>query len=351
MSRLEDTLKAIRKIEIDPDGAVGRRLDALAVPDDSLGRLAEFSRLLGTVCPRLLKKTKRFKPPAKTLMVFAADHGVTAQNISPYPPEMTRKVLRAGLSGRLAANVMAVHAGAKTVFVDCGVLQPLSGEGLISSRVAAGTRDFTEAPAMTRVEAIRAVEAGIEAVEGLKGALDLIGLGTLGVGNTTTAAALVCALAGRPPNEVVGVGSGADREMIERKADAVRRAIRLHDPDPDDALGLISKMGGFEIAAVCGACLAAARRRKVVLLDDFASTVGGLLAVALAPDALGVMVPSHLMPEPGHAVCIRLLDRQPLLVMNVRLGSGVGACMAMSWMDAAARLLATMATKKEAGLA
>ncbi len=350
MSLLESTLKAIQKIEIDPDGKIQDRLNSLAKPRNSLGRLEELGRLLGTLFPRFTKRSERFKAPAKTLLVFAADHGVAARKVSPYDQAMSAKVLSACAKGKTAVNVLAASAGAKTVFIDCGLKSPVKTSGVKARRVGKGTKDFTKEPAMTREEAIQAIEAGIETVQAQKGSLEVIGVATLGVANTTTAAALVCALSGKAPEAVTGAGSGADQEIIFRKADAVRDAIKLHDPDPDDAIGLITQLGGFEIAAVAGACLAAAQLRKAVVLDGFASTVGGLLAARLAPDALGVMVPSHLAPEPGHAAAVAILKRQPLLVMNMRLAGGCGACLAMPILDAAARVLATMATAKEAGL-
>ena len=324
--------------------AAREHLDRLTKPPGSLGRLetlvVQLAGISGSASPRIER-------PA--VVVFAADHGVAAQGVSAYPSSVTAQMLANFEAGGAAINVLARAAGAELVVVDVGV----AGTGpSASSRIRAGTRDMTVEPAMTRDEVVAALAVGREVVQGLVGeGCDAIALGEMGIGNTTAASALVAALTGRAPAEVTGRGTGLDADAVRHKVAVIERALERHQPRSDDALGALAAVGGLEIAALVGAMVAAAEAHVPVVLDGFITGAAALVAVGIAPNVGPRLIASHRSAEPGHRVVLEQLGLQPLLDLDLRLGEGSGAALALPLIRAATRILDEMATFDSAGIA
>jgi nicotinate-nucleotide--dimethylbenzimidazole phosphoribosyltransferase len=283
---------------------------------------------------------------------MAADHGVAAGGVSAYPQEVTGQMVLNLASGGAAICVLARHAGAEVVVVDMGCRNAAPpGAAVLDRRIGPGTRDFTKGAAMTRDEAIRAVEAGIGVAYDLaeKG-VSLVGLGEMGIGNTTAASAMTSAFLGAAPEEVTGRGTGVDDAGYRRKVEAVRKALAVNRPDPADALDVLSKVGGFEIAGLAGVALGAAARRIPVVLDGFISTAAATASAVFAPALRGCLLPSHGSVEPGHRRLLEALGAKPMLDLDMRLGEGTGAALAMHLAEASIRILDEMATFDSAGV-
>ncbi|GHD85342.1 nicotinate-nucleotide--dimethylbenzimidazole phosphoribosyltransferase [Streptomyces naganishii] len=349
---LERTLAAIEPADPAAVAAARDRQNHLTKPPGSLGRLEELSvRLAGLagVCPPPV-------PEPAAVAVFAADHGVHAQGVSVWPQEVTAQMVANFLASGAAVNVLAAQTGARVVAVDVGVATPLPGEDgdsgiLLRRRVRAGTADMTRGPAMTRQEAIRAIEIGI----GVAGQLADEGCrclltGDMGIANTTASAALIAVFTGARPDDVTGHGAGVDEKTRRHKADVVRGALELHRPEPRDPVGAVAAVGGLEHAALAGFVLGAAARRIPVILDGVIASSAALVAAALAPDALAACVAGHRSAEPGHTVALRHLGLEPLVDLGLRLGEGTGALLALPLLQSAARTLRDMATFDSAGV-
>ena len=351
MTALAATLARIRPPDRDVAAAVQHLLDAKTKPTGSLGRLerlaCQIAAIRGTPLP---------PPPRSAIVVMAGDHGVAAEGVSAYPQEVTRQMVQNFARGGAAINVLARQAGARLVVVDLGVAgEPLDAPGVRACRIAAGTRNFAHGPAMTPDQAIAALEAGIAIAGELAGdGIDLIGTGEMGIANTTSASALAAVLTGAPIDEVTGRGTGIGDAAIAHKRDVIRRAIERHRPElgaPADPLDVLARLGGFEIAGLAGVALGAAAAGVPVVVDGFIASVAALVAVRLAPAAAGSLVCAHRSAEPGHRRVLAALDREPLLDLDLRLGEGTGAALAIGIIDAAARLLDEMATFESAGVA
>ncbi len=351
-SLLTRTLDAI----VPPDEAVAsatqRVLDFKTKPRGSLGRLE------GLAC-RIAAMRGAVKPPlpSRAIVVMGADHGVAAEGVSAYPSEVTRQMLLNFAAGGAAINVLARQAGARLVVVDMGVLEPLpAGCGVRAERVGAGTRSLVREPAMSEEQARAALETGIRiAGELADDGVELIGLGEMGIGNTTASTALVAAFTGAAPDTITGRGTGIDDAGWLHKVGVVRRALALHGFEGGvggrDPLHVLACLGGYEIAGLAGVALGAAARRVPVLLDGFISTAAGLVAARLAPLATGYFVAAHRSVEVGHGVALEALGLRPLLDLDMRLGEGTGAALAMGVVDAALAILHDMATFESAGVA
>ncbi len=347
----EDALGELvgRIAPLDPEmlDAAQARLDDLTKPPGSLGKMEEVARRLaaiqGTVRPRIERKR---------VCTLAADHGVVEEGVSAYPREVTAQMVYNFLRGGAAINVLARHVGAEVVVVDIGVDHDFEGvEGLVHAKVARGTRNMARGPAMTRDEALRAIGVGVALAEqAARDGVDLLAAGEMGIGNTTPAAALLAVLAGLPPEDTVGRGTGVDDEGLRRKADVVRRAVEKNRPDPGDPLDALRKVGGLEIAGMTGVYLGAAARGIPVVVDGFISTAAALVATRLAPRAADYLFLSHLSRERAHVRMVEHLGQEPLLRLEMRLGEGTGAAIAMSVLEAAARVMSEMATFSEAGV-
>lgn len=334
-----------------PDLAAARkvqaRLDRKTKPPGSLGRLEELACALAAI-----RGTADLTPPVKTLVVMAGDHGVAEEGVSAFPQEVTGQMMLNFVRGGAAVSVLGRLAGARLVVVDMGVKAPLPADPAIRSvRVGPGTRNLARGPAMTRAEAVRALEAGLKLAEELADdGVTLVGLGEMGIANTTPASALVAAYLRLAPEEVTGRGTGIDDATHRRKVDAVRRGLTLARPDPADPLGILAALGGFELAGMAGLAIGCAARRVPVLMDGFISTAAALAAARIAPRCAYALLASHASVEPGHRASLEALGRRPFLDLGLRLGECTGAALAMHLVEAAVRVLREMATFDSAGV-
>ena len=318
----------------------------LAKPRGSLGRLEAVGIRLAAIagaCPPPV-------PEPATVAVFAGDHGVVAEGVTPWPQEVTGQMVSAFCAGGAAVNVLARHAGAKVVVIDVGVAGDLrSSPGLLLRKVRHGTANLAAGAAMTVDEAARALDvgAGVAAAAVADGAKCLV-TGDMGIGNTTASAALIAALTGRPAGEVTGRGTGIDDATYLRKIQIVEAAVaRAPDEGP---LGVLSTLGGLEIAALAGFIVGGAAAQVPVVVDGVVALAGLLAAAALAPDCVGYCLPGHRSTEPGAAAALEHLGMEPLLDLGMRLGEGTGACLALPLVQAAAKVLREMATLDSAGV-
>ncbi|GAA3767055.1 hypothetical protein GCM10022225_61760 [Plantactinospora mayteni] len=331
----------------------------LTKPAGSLGALEALSvRLAGLAgtCPPPL-------PEPAAVAIFAADHGVHAQGVTPWPQEVTAQMVANFLAGGAVVNAFAGQTGATVTVVDVGVATPLaqpkvpaqrSGRStprLVSAKVRAGSRDMSARPALTRDEARSAVETGIRvAHELLDSGAGILVTGDMGIGNTTAAAALIAAFTGIDPAEATGRGTGIDDVTYARKVAVVRAALARHVPDPADPLGVLAAVGGLEHAALAGFVLGGAARRVPVLLDGVSAVAAALAAVAFAPDAVGAMVAGHRSAEPGATAGLDRLGLLPIIDLGLRLGEGTGALLAYPVVAGAVRVLHEVATFDAAGV-
>jgi nicotinate-nucleotide--dimethylbenzimidazole phosphoribosyltransferase len=350
---LASTLPAVAPLDTSAVAEARDRQDRLTKPRGSLGVLEEVSvRLAGLAgtCPPPM-------PEPAAVAVFAADHGVHAQGVTPWPQEVTAQMVANFLTGGAAVNAFAAQTGTHVVVVDIGVattVPEIAADGarrLISRRVRSGTADITLGPAMTREQAVLAVETGIEvAAELVDGGHRCLVAGDMGIANTTASAALIAVFAAADPAQVTGRGTGIDDAMWRRKVDVVRAALARHTPDPADPIGVLAAIGGLEHAAIAGFLLGAAARRVPVVLDGVICGSAALAAQALVPAVVDACLAGHRSAEPGHAVALRTLGLRPLVDLELRLGEGTGALLALPLVQAAARALREMATFDSAGV-
>ncbi len=328
--------------------AARRRQDLLTKPAGSLGRLerlaTQIAGMTGLDRPRLSRKG---------IVVMAADHGVTQEGISAYPSAVTAQMVQNFARGGAAINVLARRAGARVVVVDVGVAADLPPSlPILHHKVARGTANLAQGPAMRAEEALAAIGVGIDVVaREAETGLDVVCLGEMGIGNTTAASAITAAIVGCPAEDVTGRGTGIDDEAWRRKVGVVDRALSVNRPDPADPLDVLAKVGGLEIAGLVGVTLGAAARRIPVAVDGFIATAAALLAVALCPLAHGYLVAAHRSAESGHRAALQHLELEPLVALDMRLGEGSGAALVLPMLDAALALLDEMATFGEAGVA
>ncbi|MEV1332027.1 nicotinate-nucleotide--dimethylbenzimidazole phosphoribosyltransferase [Micromonospora costi] len=359
---LETTIATIGPLDEAAMAAARELHGRLTKPAGSLGALEELSvRLAGLAgaCPPPL-------PEPAAVAIFAGDHGVHAQGVSPWPQEVTAQMIGNFLAGGAVVNAFARQAGAAVTVVDVGVATPLpagdapAGDGhvldpgvprLVDARVRPGTRDLAVTAALTRDEARAAVEVGIRVAHELVDAgAGILLTGDMGIGNTTPAAALVAAFTGTDPAGTTGRGTGVDDPTYRRKVEVVRAALERHRPDPADPLGVLAAVGGLEHAALAGLVLGAAGRRVPVLLDGVIACSAALAAAAFAPDAVGAMVAGHRSAEPGATLALRRLGLEPLIDLGLRLGEGTGALLALPVVTGAVRVLHEVATFDAAGV-
>ena len=345
---LDEVIAAIRPLDAAAQQAARQRQAQLTKPPGSLGVLEDLSvRLCGLAgrCPPPM-------PEPAAVAVFAADHGVHAQGVTPWPQEVTGQMVANFLAGGAVVNAFAAQAGAHVVVVDVGVAADLDQvPGLLARKVARGTADFTTAPAMTREQAAAAVEAGIGVANDLVAAGHRCLLtGDMGIANTTASAALICAYTGADAAAATGRGTGVDDDTLARKIDVVTRGLGLHQPDPADPLSTLAAVGGFEHAALAGYIIAAAALRIPVILDGVIAGSAALAACALAPGAAACLIAGHRSAEPGHAISLAHLGLRPLIDLDMRLGEGTGALLALPIVQSAARALRDVATFDAAGV-
>jgi nicotinate-nucleotide--dimethylbenzimidazole phosphoribosyltransferase len=352
MTLLAQTIKAIVPQDQAARAAAKARLDQLTMPHWALGRLMdlaiELAGMTGSIRPAVARKA---------IVTMAGDHGVVAEGVSKYPQEVTPQMVGNFVNGGAGINALARLNNARVVVVDMGVAGDLSGLAqagkIVSKRVAAGTANMARGPAMTREQAVRSVEAGIEVANDLADSTDLFGTGDMGIGNTTPSTAIIACLAGltgAAVADVTGRGTGIDDAQFLHKVAVIQKSLDVNKPNPKDGLDVLAKVGGFEIGGIAGVILGAAARRKPVLVDGFISTAGAMIAHALAPASAEYIIAAHRSVESGHKFMQRHLGKEPLLDLNLRLGEGTGAALAMNLVEAAVRILTEVATFEEASV-
>ncbi len=345
--RLSHIISTIEPIDPACSDRAWERLDQLTKPPRSLGRLellaAQVSSIQDDVRPAVAERA---------IVLAAADHGVVAEGVSPYPQEVTWQMVANFVAGGAAINQLAAAAGARLLLVDVGVRDDTSClEGVRQEKIRPGTANMAVGPAMTRGQAAQAVMVGVDiAAELADQGIKLLGTGEMGIGNTTASSALTAAFCGRAPVDVVGRGTGLDDEGVTLKAQVIERAMKVNDIDADDPLGVLASVGGLEIGVLAGVVLGAAARGIAVVVDGFISGAALLVAARMAPTVLEYAFASHRSVEPGHSVLLEELGLTPVLDLDMRLGEGTGGALAMGIIDSACRMLSGMATFAEAGV-
>jgi nicotinate-nucleotide--dimethylbenzimidazole phosphoribosyltransferase len=325
------------------------RLDQLTMPHWALGRLMDLALDLAGI-------TRSLRPPVERRVIFtmAADHGVAAEGVSKYPQEVTHQMVLNFLSGGAGINALSGVGKAEVRVVNMGVAADLSDqigrEGFIHQPVASGTANIAAGPAMSREQAVRSLETGISIALDHGASFDVLGTGEMGIANTTPSSAIVACITGTEPSQVTGRGTGLEDDQFQQKISIIEKILRVNQPDPTDPVGLLAKIGGFEIGGLAGLILGAASVRKPVLLDGFITTAAGLIACGICPAAADYLIAAHRSVEQGHRVALAHLNKQPLLDLDLRLGEGTGAALAMTLVEAAMRILTEVATFEEAAV-
>lgn len=345
--KLEKAIAGIKGLDREAMEKAQARQDDLTKPRGSLGRLEDISvRLAG------IQGVEKPKIQEKAVIVMAGDHGVIQEKIVDWPQEVTAQMVLNFLNGGAGINVISRVAGARVVVVDMSVATNLDPHpALISKRIARGTGNMAKGPAMSKDQALAAIEAGLDVLEeeARKG-LDIVATGDMGICNTSPSAAICAVLTGQQVSEVTGRGTGIDEAQLAHKIEVIRKALEMNEPDPNDPMDVLAKVGGYEIAGLAGVMIGAAAHGAAVVLDGFISGAAALIAAALAPGVKDYLFAGHLSTEPGHKAMMRHLGLKPVLDLNMRLGEGTGAALAIPVIEASARILSEMATFGEAGV-
>lgn len=315
----------------------------LAKPPGSLGRLEEISIQLAGITGRVHNALNK-----KQLLVFAADNGVVAEGVSSAPQSVTKQQTINLMRGKTGAAVMAKHFGCGLTVCDVGVNADIYESTVLNRKIAYGTQNICTGPAMTREQTLQAILTGAEIARTVDA--DVIGVGEMGIGNTTTSSAVLAVLLGADVEAVTGRGGGITEESFRKKKAVIRTAIEVNRPDRDDVVGVLSKVGGFDLAAMCGAFLGAAAARRPAVIDGLISAAAALCAVRLCPNVRGYLVPSHASFEIGYRLAMEAMDLRPLFDLGMRLGEGSGCPLAFQVLDAACAVINDMATFDEAGI-
>lgn len=347
MQKLKNTLQAIKPTDKTYETKLQEKLDNLTKPLGSLGRLEELAKKYGTI-----KATVKPAMAKKQIYTFAGDHGIADNGVSLFPKDVTPQMIFNFLRGGGGVNVLARHVNAEIRVVDVGTDFDFKGEAkLIDKKIAYGTKDFSKGPAMTREEAVAALEAGIDVAEkAWEEGADIVGTGDMGIGNTTPSSAITSFITGCDPERVTGRGTGIDNKVLSHKISLIKKGISINSPDKNDPMDVLAKLGGFEIAAIAGFILGAAARKIPVVIDGFISSTGALIAHELNPTITDYVFASHKSVEIGHSTILARLGITPVLDLDMRLGEGTGACLAISIIEAGIKILNEMATFKEAGV-
>ena len=315
----------------------------LAKPPGSLGRLEELSIQLAGITGRVHNALNK-----KQLLVFAADNGVVAEGVSSAPQSVTKQQTINLTRGKTGAAVLAKHFGCGLTVCDVGVNADIYESAVLNRKIAYGTQNICTGPAMTREQTLQAILTGAEIARTVDA--DVIGVGEMGIGNTTTSSAVLAVLLGADVEAVTGRGGGITEESFRKKKAVIRTAIEVNRPDRDDVVGVLSKVGGFDLAAMCGAFLGAAAARRPAVIDGLISAAAALCAVRLCPNVRGYLVPSHASFEIGYRLAMEAMDLRPLFDLGMRLGEGSGCPLAFQVLDAACAVINDMATFDEAGI-
>lgn len=348
MTLLNETLAKIQPVDPDFLAKAQAVLDNKTKPIGSLGRLEEFGRRFAAISGSLSPETGK-----KVIFTFAGDHGIVEEGISAFPKEVTPQMVFNFLRGGAGVNVLARHGGAEVRVVDVGVDHDFEPqEGLILRKIAKGTRNFAKGPAMTREEAVAAMEVGIALAAGAKAeGVAMVGTGEMGIGNTTPSSAIIAAISGKSAREVTHRGTGINDAALEHKIRVIEEGLRVNNPESNDPLDVLAKVGGLEIAGIAGLVLGAAANRLPVVVDGFISTAGALIASEMHPYARDYIFAAHQSVEIGHRFMLERIGAEPILDLRLRLGEGTGAALAMGLIEAGVKVLKEMATFAEAGVA
>jgi len=350
MSLLERTIQKIFPQDSDSRDRAKERLDQLALPHWSLGDLMDLSIDLAGM-------TRSMKPPVdrKAIVTMAGDHGVVAEGVSKFPQEVTPQMVYNFVNGGAGINALARQAGAEVIVVDMGVatdLNDLADQGkIINKKVGLGTDNIAKGPAMSHAMAQRSVESGIDIAFELGERIDIFGTGDMGIGNTTPSTAIAAVITGKSIQELTGRGTGLDDEQLAHKQEVIKEILERNKPDPKNGLDILAKVGGFEIGGIAGLIIGAAAQNKPVVVDGFISSAGALIACAIEPFVRDYIICAHRSMEPGHRAMQEKLGCRPLLDLNLRLGEGTGAALAMNLVEAAVAVLTEVATFEEAAVA
>lgn len=346
--KLDELIKGIEPRDSEWEKLAWERLRSQIRPKDSLGQLEVIAAKIASI-----KRSINVDLGRKIIFTMAGDHGVAEEGVSAYPQEVTAQMVYSFVKGWATINVLAKHGGIDVRVVDMGVKTDLPEEwNIIRRKIRKGTQNFTKGPAMTREEAISGLLAGAELViDAVRHEnYSLIGTGDMGIANTTASAAIFSALSGIPPSEIAGRGTGIDDNTLKRKIAVIERAISLNKPDPSDPIDVLSKVGGCEIAGLAGAVLGAAFMKVPVVCDGFIATAGALVAIRMVPAARDYLFISHRSQERGHSAMVEYIGIRPVLDLEMRLGEGTGAALAMPIVEAAAKVLKEVKTFEEAGV-
>jgi len=350
---LKEIVKGIQPIDQEWITKARERTVQLVMPTRALGRLHEISERLCGIRKTLQPSTKR-----KAVLVMAGDHGVVSAGVSAYPQEVTGAMVQTFLAGGAGINAISRHVEAEVFVVDMGIIAELNGldlpgsDHLITHKIALGTADFTQGPAMSTQEAEQSILLGFqEATKLYQSGVGILGTGDMGIGNTTPSAAIGDVICGGGLDKMVGRGTGVNDDGLARKRDAISRAIEVNKPVAEDGLDVLAKVGGFEIGGIAGCVLAGAFHQRPVVIDGFISTAGALIANALCPTVTDYLFAGHCSEESGHRFMLDYLKLDPILDLGMRLGEGTGGALAMSIIDGAVRIFKEVLTFEEAGVA
>lgn len=348
MKLLNETLAQITSPDRECQELARQRLDNLTKPPGSLGALEEIAwRLAG-----IQRKPLPEMPLEKVSLVLAGDHGVVAEGVSAFPQEVTPQMVLNFLKGGAAINVLTRQVGSRVVIADIGMASSLENQpGLVHCRVKAGTDNIAKGPAMTREEAILAIETGISLLQQqVINRPALVGIGEMGIGNTTASSAILAAFSGNTVEQLTGKGTGIDNARLQHKVAVINQALQVNCPNAQDGLDVLTKVGGLEIAGMAGIILGCAAAGIPVVLDGLISGAAALVAHSMASNSKHYMFASHLSEEPGHSLMLEMLGLKPILHMDMRLGEGTGAALAFPIIESAIHIINEMATFAEAGV-
>ena len=349
MKTIEDTTRRITHIDNKMAAKAQRRLDNLTKPKQSLGKLEELAKRIAGITGNTGPSFKN-----KTIFTMVGDHGVAQEGVSLFPQEVTEQMIYNFLKGGAGVNVLAKHIGARVVVVDMGVAVKIKthNRNFIDRKIAFGTKSIALGPAMSKEEAMKSIEAGIEVFEeeSIRRRIDVVGLGEMGIANTTAASAITGCITGAAVEDVTGRGTGITDAQMETKLKVIRKALTINQPDPEYPIGVLEKIGGFEIGGLVGLILAAAAERVPVVLDGFITASAALIATGISPLCKEYLLASHNSVEKGHGIALKWMGLEPMFDLKMRLGEGTGACLGISMIEAGVKILTEMATFEDAGV-
>ena len=341
--KLRDLLQCVTPLDAAAMEEARKRQAQLAKPPGSLGRLEELSIQLAGITGKVHNTVEK-----KHLLVFAADNGVVAEGVASAPQSVTLMQTINLTRAKTGASVLTKHFGCGITVCDVGVNADIREKAVLNRKIAYGTRNMAQEPAMTREQALQAILTGVELAQNTEA--DVFGIGEMGIGNTSTSSAVLSVLLDADVEKVTGRGGGVTDEGFLKKKNAIRRAIAINKPNPDDVVDVLSKVGGFDLAAMCGAFIGSALTHRPVVIDGFISVVAALCAVRLCPNARGYLVPSHASYEIGYQLAMEALELQPIFLLGMRLGEGSGCPLAFQVLEAACAIINDMATFDQAGI-